>query len=71
MDCNGKPVGVETPNPVTDTWLYEVEYLDRTVETLAANVIAENILSQVDEEGHRQLLMEEIIDHLSNKDAIK
>ena len=48
VDHDGKPIGVENPNPVTDKRLYEVEYLDGTVETLDANVIAENILYQVD-----------------------
>ena len=47
------PVGVEDSNPITDTRLYHVEYLDGTIETLAANVIAENLLSQVNKEGHQ------------------
>ena len=51
--------------------MYEVECFDGIVATLAANVISNNILSQVDEGGHRQLLMDDIIDHCSNKDAIK
>ena len=35
-----------------------------------ANIIAENILSQVNEEGHRQLMIDEIIDHRTDNDAI-
>ena len=53
VDHDGKPIGVETPNSVTKTRLYAVEYLYGAVETLDANIIAENILSQIDEEGHR------------------
>ena len=49
IDDDGKPLGVGTSNPITDTSLYEVEYLDGTVETLASNVISENLLSQVDQ----------------------
>ena len=60
---DGKPIGVETSNPITNTRLYEVEYFDGTVDTLATNVIAENILLQVDKEGQRQLLMDKIIYH--------
>ena len=71
MDCGGNPIFEETNNHITDTRLYEVKYINGTIETLAANVIAENILLHVDEEGHRQLLMDEIIDHQKNKDAIK
>jgi hypothetical protein len=36
-----------------------------------ANAIAENLLAQVDSEGHRQLMLDEIIDHRVNDTAIK
>ena len=67
---DGEAVGVGSNNPLTDTRMYDVEFLDGSRETLAANIIAENLLAQVDEEGHRQLLMEEIIDHRKNEHAI-
>ena len=50
---------------------YDVQFQDGTIETLLiANVIAKNILSQVDQEGHCQCLFEEIIDHQTNEDAV-
>ena len=70
VDDEGKPIGVANNNPLLDSRQYEVEYLDGTTETLTANVIAENLLAQVDEEGHRQLLMDEIIDHRTDATAI-
>jgi hypothetical protein len=36
----------------------------------AANVIAENLYSEVDEEGHRQVMFDEIVDHKSDKSAV-
>jgi hypothetical protein len=39
-------------------------------EILAADIIAENLLAQVDEEGHQQLLINEIEDHRIIDDAI-
>ena len=39
-----KPLGVGTHNPITDIRLYKVVYLDKTVKTLAANVISEALL---------------------------
>ena len=63
VDEDGKPVGKASNNPLTDTRQYEVEFDDGSIEILSANIIAENILAQVDEEGHRQMLMQEIIDH--------
>ena len=51
--------------------LYDIEYLDGSIETVSANVIAECVLSQVDSEGHRQLMLDDIIDHRSTADAVK
>ena len=45
--------------------MYEVEYNDGSLEALSANIIAKNILSQVDENGHRQMMMKEIIANMS------
>ena len=39
-------------NAMQDKSLYEVEYPYGTTEKLAANIIAENMISQVDSEGH-------------------
>jgi hypothetical protein len=71
LDYNGRPIGKESNNPITDTRLYEVEFIDGTTETMSANIIAQNILSQVDEEGHRQLMMDEITDHRSTDEAVR
>ena len=37
---------------------------------MAANIIAENLLSQVDDEGNRQMLFDEIIAHRVLPDAV-
>ena len=70
LDIDGIPIGTANNNPILDTRAYEIEYGDGTVEILSTNTIAECILSQVDEEGHKQMLFQEIIDHRSNQDAI-
>ena len=54
-----------------DSREYEVEYLDGYTETISANIIAENLLSQVDEEGNRQMMIDKIIDHKSDETAVK
>ena len=64
-------MGVGTSNPITDTRLYEVEYLDGTVKNLYFNVIADNLLSQVDQEVHCQLLIDEIIDHRKTPESVE
>jgi hypothetical protein len=70
VDVNGDPVGVSNNNPLLDSRVYEVEYFDGETEHLSANVIAENMLAQVGEDGHRQLMLDEIIEHRCNDDAI-
>ena len=70
VDIEGTPIGVPNDNPLLDSRRYEVEFSDGTLETISANVIAENLLAQVDDEGHRQLLLSEIIDHRQNDDSI-
>jgi hypothetical protein len=69
-DESGNPIGTANTNPILDTCLYDVQFLDGRVETYAANIIAENIYSQLDNEGNRFLLLEEIMDHRWGKNAI-
>jgi hypothetical protein len=47
-----------------------VQFPDGHTEEFAANTIAENIFSQVDEEGNQYLLLEEITNHRRNGSAI-
>jgi len=71
LDDNGNLIGIANNNPLMDSRLYEIEFLDGTMEAVSANVIAENILSQVVDEGHLQMLLDEIIDHLTTGEQIK
>ena len=48
-------------NPILDSRIYEVEYPDRYVVAMAANIIAKNLFTQVDQEGNRFVLIESII----------
>jgi hypothetical protein len=51
-DANGNPLGKANQNPILDTRLYNVEFPDGHTAAYAANIIAENMYAQVDEEGH-------------------
>jgi hypothetical protein len=55
-DEEGNPVGNANDNPLLDSRKYKVEYADGHVEELTANIIAENLIVQVDEEGRRQMM---------------
>ena len=65
-DANGIPTGTANDNPILDTRMYEVEFLDGTKTLLSTNYIAENLFSQVEDNGDRQVLLDEIIDHRTN-----
>ena len=69
-DEHGRPIGTANDNPILDTRLYEVEYLDGHKAAMSANIIADNMFAQVDEEGNRFVLMDEITDHRRGVDAV-
>lgn len=70
VDENGKPSGKSNDNPILDTRTYEVEFDDGEVLEYAANVIAENLYSIVDNEGNRHVTMDSIVDHKKNDKAL-
>ena len=70
-DANGNPIGKAHDNPILDTRIYEVEYLDGRKESLAANAIAANMFAQIDEHGNRTMLFDSIVDHRVDGTEIK
>ena len=63
---SGEPLGRAHTNPLFDTREYIVEITDGKTENYFANVIAENVYSQIDAEGHQYQLLQEIVDHRSD-----
>ena len=70
-DTDGITIGMANENPIFDSRMYEVEYLDGTKASLAANYIAENLFTQVDQEGNRHVLLDELIDSRVNGREVK
>ena len=70
-DIDGNPVGCANINPILDTREYVVEFDDGVQDVYSANMIAENMYSQIDSEGSAHALMSEIIDHHSDGRAMK
>ena len=69
-DADGNPIGRRNTNPLLDTRQYEVEFADGATDVFTANLIAENIYSQVDDEGNSYSIMSEIVDHKSDGSAV-
>ena len=67
---DGQPIGRSHANPLLDTREYEVEFTDGAIERYQANIIAENMFAQVDDEGNQFLLLKEITDHWKDHTAI-
>lgn len=62
-DKDGLPISTANDNPILDSRDYEVEFQDGYKASLAANAIAENLFAQIDDEGNRHVLFQEIIDY--------
>jgi len=54
-----------------DTRQYEVKYADRHTAPVSACLIAESLVAQVNEEGHRHTFFDEILDHCTDGKEIK
>jgi len=67
---DGQPVGRAHANVLFDTREYDVEFTDGSREKYQANVIAENMFAQVDDEGNQFLVFQEICDHRKDNSAI-
>lgn len=71
LDENGKAKGIYSSNPMLNTRVYEVMFPDGELKRYSANVIAENMFTQVDSEGHQYNLLDEIVGHRSTEEAIR
>ena len=60
---DGTVAGTYDDNPYLNSMIYEVEFPDGQLKEYAANVIAENMLTQVDADGFSLTMMEAIIDY--------
>ena len=63
LDADGRTTGTYHDNPFLNTITYNVEFPDGQVKEYGANIIAENMLTQVDSDGYSLFLMDSIIDH--------
>ena len=70
-DAEGRPISTANDTPILDTRMYAVEYSDGHKASLEANAIALNMFAQVDEEGNRHVLFDEIVDYRTNVKEVK
>ena len=58
-------------NPILNTLVYNFEFPDREVKEYSANIIAENLLCQVDDEGFTLTVFDSILEYTKYDSAIK
>lgn len=66
-DANGNLVWRKHRFPRLDSRVYEFEFLDGERQQIAYNILAEHLLSQVDEEGNQYQLFTEIVNQAVEK----
>ena len=71
VDENGQVIGAHNENPLLNTLVYDVNFTDDDVKKYAANLIAKNVLSQVDPDGYYTNTMEAILDHKRDGKAVR
>ena len=70
-DDEGNPIGIAHENPIVDTRMYEIEYSDGYKVPVAANVIAENLFSQVNDDGYAVMTLSDIIGHRTDGNEVQ
>ena len=70
LDENGRAIGSHNDNVYLNTSIYDVEFPDGEVKAYAANIIAENLLNQCDDDGYTLQTLDALIDHRSNDEAL-
>ena len=70
VDEDGKSIVKPSNHPILDSRQYEVEYSDGNTAIVAANIIAKNLMAQVDDHGNSHFLIDEIEDERTTKEAI-
>ena len=71
LDSDGQENGRSNDNPVLDTTVYNGMFCNGTIKQYAANVIAQNMWAQVDEEGHQYLVLNSIVNHKKDETAVE
>ena len=71
VDANGKVGGNYNDIPILNTVLYDVQFPDGAIKPYSENLIADNILMQVDDDGYHCQLLDGIQYHSKDKLAVE
>ena len=66
---DGSIIGIYNDNPILNTPCYDVKFSDGQVREHTANIIAENMLTRVNDNGFKSSYLDAIIDCAKNSNA--
>ena len=69
-DKHGCEIGQYDQNPLLNTATYDVLFPDGSVHHFGANVIAQNLYSQIDDSGHTMRRLDSLLDHKTDNTAV-
>jgi hypothetical protein len=64
------PVGHAHRNPILDSRIFTIHFVNGEEKDVAFNVLAEHLYSQDDSEGNQHQIFKEIFNHRRNKTAL-
>ena len=70
LNNEGRHIDQYSKNPIMNTAIYDIEFPDGTTKEYGANVIVENILNQVNQDGYHSQMLEGIFDHQKEYSAL-
>ena len=63
FDKDGNVIGNYNKHPILNTGIYDVEFQDGVIKPYSANIIAHNILYQVENDGRHSQMLDSISDY--------
>ena len=69
-DNTGATYGTYNENPLLNSIIYDVEFPNGEVREYAANLIAQNMYSQIDSEGHSYSILDTVLDYATDDSAV-
>ena len=62
-DDDGNIIGTYDHDPMLNSMVYDVEFPDGEIKEYSANIIAQNMYAQVDDNGHHHSLHKSTVDY--------
>lgn len=71
VNKDGATTGIFDDNPALNTLIYDVQFPNGMIEQYGANIIAQNVMDQVeDESGHYSARLKSVLDHRRQGNAV-